>query len=58
MYAKVMVYNIHIVENFIIKVRVFGEVRCHMYSVEWQKRGLPHADILIWLVNKITPVYT
>lgn len=26
-----------------------------MYSVEWQKRGLPHAHILIWLVNKITP---
>ncbi|GFY70042.1 helitron_like_N domain-containing protein [Trichonephila inaurata madagascariensis] len=25
-----------------------------MYSVEWQKRGLPHAHILIWLYNKIT----
>ena len=25
-----------------------------MYSVEWQKRGLPHAHILIWLRNKIT----
>ncbi|GBP83330.1 hypothetical protein EVAR_54347_1 [Eumeta japonica] len=26
-----------------------------MYSVEWQKRGLPHAHILIWLVEKIRP---
>lgn len=26
-----------------------------MYSVEWQKRGLPHAHILIWLKDKIRP---
>lgn len=26
-----------------------------MYSVEWQKRGLLHAHILIWLVEKIRP---
>ena len=26
-----------------------------MYSVEWQKRGLPHAHILIWLLEKIRP---
>ena len=26
-----------------------------MYSIEWQKRGLPHAHILIWLVEKIGP---
>ena len=25
-----------------------------MYSVEWQKRGLPHTHILIWLHYKIT----
>ena len=39
--------------NFIVKLRVFGPVRCWLYSVEWQKRGLPHAHILIWLFNKI-----
>jgi hypothetical protein len=33
---------------------VFGSVRCWMYSVEWQKIGLPHAHILLWLYNKIT----
>jgi ATP-dependent DNA helicase PIF1 len=26
-----------------------------MYSIEWQKRGLPHAHILIWLVERIRP---
>lgn len=25
-----------------------------MYSIEWQKRGLPHAHILIWLIRKVT----
>ncbi|GFW53691.1 uncharacterized protein LOC104236095 [Trichonephila clavipes] len=41
--------------DFIIKHHVFGETRCWMYSIEWQKRGLPHAHILVWLINKITP---
>lgn len=29
----------------------------YTYSIEWQKRGLPHAHILIWLENKIQPRY-
>lgn len=41
--------------DFIVKQRVFGETCAWMYSVEWQKRGLPHAHILIWLVEKIRP---
>lgn len=41
--------------NFLIKHCVYGRVRCWMYSVEWQKRGLPHAHILLWLVDKIRP---
>lgn len=41
--------------DFIIKHHVFGETRCWMYSIEWQKRGLPHAHILVWLINKIRP---
>ena len=35
--------------NYKVKLKVFGSVQCWMYSVEWQKRGLPHAHILIWL---------
>ena len=34
---------------------IFGETLCHMYTVEWQKRGLPHAHILLWLKVKIRP---
>ena len=32
---------------------IFGKVRCDMYTIEWQKRGLPHAHLLIWLETKI-----
>ena len=35
------------------KCKIFGTVRCDMYTIEWQKRGLPHAHILIWLTEKI-----
>uniref|UniRef100_UPI00358F20A2 uncharacterized protein n=1 Tax=Myxine glutinosa TaxID=7769 RepID=UPI00358F20A2 len=35
------------------KGKVFGTVRCFMYTIEWQKRGLPHAHILVWLEEKI-----
>lgn len=41
--------------DLLTKQKVFGEARCWMYSVEWQKRGLPHAHLL-WLVEKIRPV--
>ncbi|XP_071577140.1 uncharacterized protein [Temnothorax nylanderi] len=37
----------------ITKSEIYGEIRCWMYSIEWQKRGLPHAHILIWLKDKI-----
>ncbi|GFW42941.1 uncharacterized protein LOC104236095 [Trichonephila clavipes] len=40
--------------DFMVKHEVFGSVRCWMYSVEWQKRGLPHENTLIWFCNKIT----
>lgn len=37
------------------KGSLFGGVRCFMYSVEWQKRGLPHIHILLWLEQHIFP---
>ena len=35
------------------KSHVFRPARCWIYSIEWQKRGLPHAHILIWLKDQI-----
>jgi hypothetical protein len=36
-------------------LKIFGELHCWMYTIEWQKRGLPHSHTLIWLKNKIRP---
>jgi hypothetical protein len=41
--------------EIITKQFVYGETRCWLYTIEWQKRGLPHAHILIWLKEKIKP---
>ena len=39
--------------DLLVKGKCFGDVICRMYTVEWQKRGLPHAHILLWLAEKI-----
>ena len=52
--ARVFRQRLKSLINYIVNFKVFGSVRCWMYSVEWQKRGLPHAHILIWLHYKTT----
>ena len=34
--------------------KLFGELRCFMYSVEWQKGGLPYVHILL-TEHRLTP---
>ena len=36
---------------------LFGKSPARLHSIEWQKCGLPHAHILVWLSSedKITP---
>lgn len=53
--ARVFHLKVKKMINILIKGKIFGEVRCYMYSVEWQKRGLPHIHILLWLIQRITP---
>ncbi|XP_044575237.1 uncharacterized protein LOC123259041 [Cotesia glomerata] len=53
--ARVFRQKLKSLISFIIKSHVFGPTRCWMYSVEWQKRGLPHAHILVWFIDKIRP---
>lgn len=50
--ARVFKMKLKSLMDFIVKHRVFGETRCWMYSVEWQKHGLPHAHILIWHISR------
>jgi len=53
--ARVFRLKLAHLTNVITKSQIFGSVRCYMYTVEWQKRGLPHAHFLIWLCVKIHP---
>ncbi|UYV63668.1 hypothetical protein LAZ67_2005272 [Cordylochernes scorpioides] len=39
----------------VTKAELFGPCKCFMFTIEWQKRGLPHAHLLLWLTNIIRP---
>lgn len=54
--ARVFKQKLISLMNAITKMRIFGEVRCWMYSIEWQKRGLPHSHILIWLNERLLSI--
>ncbi|CAE1245189.1 unnamed protein product [Acanthosepion pharaonis] len=51
--ARVFRLQLCKVMDLILKGQVFGRGKYHMYTVEWQKRGLPHAHILLWLNDKV-----
>ncbi|GFU00655.1 helitron_like_N domain-containing protein [Trichonephila clavipes] len=34
------------------KGKISGDMKCFMYSIEWQK-GLPHVHLLLWLMEKL-----
>ena len=36
---------------------VFGKAQAWLYSIEWQKCGLPHCHLLLWLSaeHRVTP---
>ncbi|GFW94250.1 ATP-dependent DNA helicase [Trichonephila clavipes] len=53
--ARVFQQKIKKMMHVIKDVQVFGKVACFMYSIEWQKRGLPHMHLLVWLQTKIRP---
>lgn len=53
--ARVYKQKLYKLIKLITKKHIFGKVKGWMYCIEWQKRGLPHAHILIWLDNKIYP---
>ncbi|XP_076035388.1 uncharacterized protein LOC143021662 [Oratosquilla oratoria] len=33
---------------------IFGRVKEYLYSIEWQKRGLPHVHVLLWMEERVT----
>ncbi|XP_043474431.1 uncharacterized protein LOC122506366 [Leptopilina heterotoma] len=53
--ARVFHLKLKLLITLLKNGKIFGKVQCYMYSVEWQKRGLPHAHILIWLTETMNP---
>ncbi|XP_044598675.1 uncharacterized protein LOC123274930, partial [Cotesia glomerata] len=53
--ARIFHVKIKHMMNLLTKGCIFGKTKCHMYTVEWQKRGLPHIHILLWLEEKLRP---
>ena len=48
------VFNLKLKSLFddILQKNILGRVTAHIYVIEWQKRGLPHAHILLCLEEK------
>lgn len=40
----------------LIKGKIFGNMKCFSYSIEWKKRGLPHVHLLLWLMEKLRSI--
>ncbi|XP_030762655.1 uncharacterized protein LOC115887381 [Sitophilus oryzae] len=53
--ARVFHLKVKKMMALLTKGDLFGPVRCFIYSIEWQKRGLPHIHILLWLEQRIMP---
>lgn len=53
--ARVFYLKVKQLMKLLTKGSIFESCRCHMYSIEWQKRGLPHVHILLWLEEKMKP---
>ncbi|XP_046141612.1 uncharacterized protein LOC114882103 [Osmia bicornis bicornis] len=53
--ARVFRLKVKKLMTVITKGKIFVKVLCFMYSIEWQKRGLPHVHILLWFKDKLRP---
>lgn len=53
----VRAFKLHLeaIKDDIIKNEVFGKVRALIYVIEFQKRGLPHAHMLVKLTEESSP---
>jgi hypothetical protein len=53
--ARVFHLKVKALWDLLTKGNIFGTTSCILYSIEWQKRGLPHVHLLLWLQEKIRP---
>ncbi|GFS64965.1 helitron_like_N domain-containing protein [Trichonephila clavipes] len=53
--ARVFKVKVQKLVALLTKGKIFGDMKCFMYSIEWQTRGLPHVHLLLWLMEKLHP---
>ena len=53
--ARVFNQYLKAIMDDIVKKQCFGKIMAHIYTIEFQKRGLPHAHILLWLSPEDRP---
>ena len=55
--AQVFRFKLQKLLDMLKSEMVFGKPQAWLYSIEWQKRGLPHCHLFLWLSaeHKITP---
>ncbi|GJV45250.1 DNA helicase [Tanacetum coccineum] len=51
--VRVFEQKVHDFCNFLQDSNRFGDVTGFLYTIEFQKRGLPHCHVLLWVKNKI-----
>ncbi|KAI9121592.1 hypothetical protein K1719_008625 [Acacia pycnantha] len=50
--SRILRLKLKALMNVIKQKKLFGNVRAEVYTIEFQKRVLPHAHILIWLAER------
>jgi hypothetical protein len=53
--SRVFNMKLKAIFNDILKENVFGKVLAYLYTIEFQKRGLPHAHVLLILAQPYKP---
>ncbi|GFY04183.1 ATP-dependent DNA helicase [Trichonephila clavipes] len=53
--ARVFKVKVQKLVALLKKFKGFGDMKYFMYSVEWQKRGLPLVHLLLWFMENLLP---
>ena len=53
--SRVFNMKLKAILNDILKENIFGKVLAYLYTIEFQKRGLPHAHVLLILAQPYKP---
>ena len=53
--CRVFHLKVQVLKDLVTKGEFFGPHTAHMETIEFQKRGLPHLHMLLWLENSILP---